>query len=63
MTFVFALYRIAPCYIKGIQNVYFNAKNTEENQKTSIPQKVYLMYMYTKSILLVVFSGYKICIP
>ena len=40
MTFVFALYRIALCYIKGIQNVYFDASNTEE---TPIPQKVYLM--------------------
>ena len=59
MTFVFALYRIAPCHIKGIQNAYFDASNTEE---TSIAQKVYLMYMYTKSILLVVFSGYKMCI-
>ena len=59
MTSVFALYRIAPCYVKGKQNVYFDASNTEE---TSIAQKVYLMYMYTKSILLVVFSGYKMCI-
>ena len=40
MTFVFALYRIALCYIKAIQNVYFDASNTEE---TPIPQKVYLM--------------------
>ena len=46
MTFVFALYRIAPCYIKGIQNVYFDASNTEE---TSIPQKVDLhVYVYKK---------------
>ena len=43
----------------GIQNVYFGANNTEEG--LSPTKSILCVYMYTKCILFVVFSGYEIC--